>query len=365
MVIVSYDPWLVAASVALSMMASFTGLFLTRGVSGLSEGQRHLRVSMAAIALGGGIWAMHFVATLAMRFPVPVVHDVIQTAASAAIAILLAGLALVLMHFGRRTRMRKVLAGLILGLGIVAMHYVGLNAMDGCRPVHDPVGFPVAGALAALMGVAAMALAYGRRSTGTLLAATVVFGASVVVVHFSAMHFTAFVPGLRPATHMPTIGNPHVALLVLLAGFLLSGAFLLTGASVLNRLSVALPAAASFGPGAASAAAVPARIPVERDGGTRLVPAARVAALKAEGHYTHVFAADGRFLCQWSITQAEAALAGRFLRTHRSWLVNPALVVGFDRQKDTGVCLFEPGHGLERAPVARGRLAEVRAALDL
>lgn len=367
MLLYAYDPWLVAASVALSMMASFTGLFLTRGLSGLSEAQRHLRISLAAITLGGGIWAMHFVATLAMQFPVPVYYDLIQTTASAGIAILLAGGALVLMHFGRRTPMRKVLAGLLLGVGIVAMHYTGLNAMDGCRPVYDPLGFPVAGALAAGMGVAAMSLAYGRRSTANLLAATGVFGASVVVVHFSAMHFTGFVPGLRPATNMPVIANPEVAMIVLLAGFLFAGAFLLTGASTLSRLAGGSPEPAPpvADPPPLPARSAPRRVPVERDGITRLVPAAEVAALKAEGHYTQAYTREGRFLCPWPISEAETALAPPFLRTHRSWLVNLALVSGFERRKDNGFCLLEAGHGLDRVPVARGRLQAVRSALDV
>jgi len=365
MIVFSYDPWLVAASVALSMMASFTGLFLTRGLSELSEGQRHLRISMAAIALGGGIWAMHFVAKLAMSFPVPVWYDPVQTAASAAIAILLAGLALVLMHFGRRTRPRRVLAGLILGVGIVAMHYVGLNALDGCRPVHDPWGYPVAGTLAALMGAAAMMLAYGRRSTGTLLAATLVFGASVVVVHFSAMQFTAFTAAMRPAANVPVMRNAEVAMMVLMAGFLLSGGFLLTGASVLNRLAVAGPMPGPVPAPPAPVAPRPRRVPVERDGGTRFLPAAGVAALKAEGHYTLVYTAEGCFLCPWSISDAEASLEAPFLRIHRSWLVNMALVSGFERRKDNGACLFEAGCGLDRAPVARGRLQQVRRALEL
>lgn len=365
MVVYAYDPWLVAASVVLSMMASFTGLFLTRGLSALSEGQRHLRISMAAIALGGGIWAMHFVATLAMRFPVPVVYDLIQTTASAALAILLAGAALVLMHFGRRTPARRAVAGLLLGVGIVSMHYVGLNAIDGCRPVYDPVGFPVAGALAAAMGVAAMMIAYGRRTTRNLLAATGLFGASVVVVHFSAMHFTDFDLGVRPATNMPVIANPQVAMIVLLAGFLFAGAFLLTGASVLNRLTVAGGPEPGPLPPSPPPPPAPRRVPVEREGGTRLLPPGQVAALKAEGHYTLVYTADGRFFCPWSISEAEAALDDRFLRTHRSWLVNLPMVTGFERRKDNGVCLFDPGCGLERAPVARGRLQAVRDALDL
>ncbi|MGL6210702.1 MAG: MHYT domain-containing protein, partial [Paracoccaceae bacterium] len=90
MIVFTYNLWLVALSVAISMMSAFTGLSLTRGLSGQSVGQRQVRIIMAAIALGGGIWSMHFVAMLAMRFGVPVFYEVIETVASALMAMLLA-----------------------------------------------------------------------------------------------------------------------------------------------------------------------------------------------------------------------------------------------------------------------------------
>ena len=65
---------------------------------------------------------MHFVAMPAMRFGVPVFCQVIKTVASALIAILLAGLVLLFLHFGRRTQGRILASGTILGLGIVGMH---------------------------------------------------------------------------------------------------------------------------------------------------------------------------------------------------------------------------------------------------
>jgi NO-binding membrane sensor protein with MHYT domain len=68
MITPTYDYLLVAASVLVSLMASFTGLTLTKGISALPEGRRKMQIVMAALALGGGIWSMHFVAILAMRF---------------------------------------------------------------------------------------------------------------------------------------------------------------------------------------------------------------------------------------------------------------------------------------------------------
>ena len=53
---VSHNPLLVIASLAVALMAGFTGLSLTRGASRLQPAQRKRVVAMSAVALGGGIW---------------------------------------------------------------------------------------------------------------------------------------------------------------------------------------------------------------------------------------------------------------------------------------------------------------------
>lgn len=407
MILYTYDPWLVLASVAISMMAAFTGLTLTQGLSRLTKGQRQARIVMAAIALGGGIWSMHFVAMLSMRFPVPVHYDILPTTASALIAILLAGIALLLMHFGPRTRPRMGLAGAILGAGIVTMHYVGLNAIEGCQPVYEPVGFVIVGLIAAGMGAAAIGIAYGRRTRRNTLLATLVFGASVVVVHFSAMNWTDFVEVSRTAFDAPALANAQIALIVLFAGFMISGAFLLTAASMLAspaddempvssgivEASRRLPASDAAGAETVRAGAYgaqgergdaadgpretarpvapgeeampPVRVPYEKDGSTYFVSAGEVFALRAEGHYSIVYIASGRVFCPWSISEAEKRLPAQFLRVHRSYLVNTARVAGFQRRKDNGFCLLDGSPSLDRVPVARSRIPELRAALGL
>ncbi len=398
MILYTYDPWLVLASVAISMMAAFTGLTLTQGLSRLTKGQRQARIVMAAIALGGGIWSMHFVAMLSMRFPVPVYYDILPTTASALIAILLAGIALLLMHFGPRTHPRMGLAGAILGAGIVTMHYVGLNAIEGCQPVYEPIGFVIVGLIAAGMGAAAIGIAYGRRTRRNTLLATLVFGASVVVVHFSAMNWTDFVEVSRTAFDAPALANAQIALIVLLAGFVISGAFLLTAASLLDSpaeagaaideatpgepLRQAIPQAPAaavgeaglqpppqivkpHGPAPVAESAACVRVPYEKDGATFFVPAGEVFALRAEGHYSIVYIASGRVFCPWSISEAEKRLPAQFLRVHRSYLVNAARVSGFQRRKDNGYCLLDGSPSLDRVPVARSRIPELRAALGL
>ncbi len=388
MILYTYDPWLVLASVAISMMAAFTGLTLTQGLSRLTKGQRQARIVMAAIALGGGIWSMHFVAMLSMRFPVLVHYDILPTTASALIAILLAGIALLLMHFGSRTRARMGLAGAILGTGIVTMHYVGINAIEGCRPVYEPVGFVIVGLIAAGMGAAAIGIAYGRRTRRNTLLATLVFGASVVVVHFSAMNWTDFVEVSRTAFDAPALANAQIALIVLLAGFVISGAFLLTAASLLDGPAEAVAAVEAVppappaptseeevpaqpriekphDPASAAQSSASIRVPYEKDGTTFFVPAGEVFALRAEGHYSIVYIASGRVFCPWSISEAQKRLPAQFLRVHRSYLVNATRVAGFQRRKDNGYCLLDGSPSLDRVPVARSRIPELRAALGL
>ena len=107
------------------------------------------------------------------------------------------------------------------------------------------------------------------------------------------------------------------------------------------------------------------RLPYERDGRTHLVAFDTVYALRAEGHYTTAYLDAGPMFCPWSVTVAEARLPAGFLRVHRSWLVNLALVTAYERAKDHGYCVMAGAPGLERIPVARARIPAVLEALGL
>lgn len=382
MIVYTYNHWLVGMSVIISLMSAFTGLTLTRGLSLQSQGQKQVRIIMAAVALGGGIWSMHFVAMLAMRFSIPVFYQVIETVASALIAILLSGSALLILHFGRRTRVSIVLAGTILGLGIVSMHFVGLSAIEGCSPVYSALTTITAGVLAIGMGIAAIQIAYGKRTERNLLFATLMFGASVAVVHFSAMAWTSFRQADFVASLVPVLANAQVAIIVLFSTFVISGAFLLSGASFVSSVAgralmqapeivvqKVVPPPMPLPPPKPLVVRMPTfdalRLPYEKDGKTYFVPFEKVTALRADGHYTTAFLDHSSVFCPWSITQAETAVPASFLRVHRGWLVNIAQVQGLERTKDNGFCLFAEGSLLERVPVSRARINEVRTALGL
>ncbi|MEM9551209.1 MAG: MHYT domain-containing protein [Pseudomonadota bacterium] len=366
----THDPLFVAASLMVALMAGFSGLSLTRGASQLSEARRQIVVALSAIVLGWGIWSMHFVAMLGLELPVLYYYDALRTLISALLAILIVGLALVLVHFGTRTRGRIVLAGAVLGLGIPVMHYVGMSGMEICRPINSVSGVVIALAASVVLGIGSFLISYGQRHKRNILLGTAGFGLAVFAVHFTAMAGTGFEIIDTTPTSGPIIGNHALAFGVTLSVFVLSGLFLLTGATF---ASAPVPPKNSE-PSEPDIEEAPrptpepasSRLPYEAEAKTHFINADDVSAIRAEGHYTVLYAGRNKLFCPWSIAEAEARVDDiRFARTHRSYLVNVDHVTSFERKKDTGICYFDSGLAIEKVPVSRSRLAEIRERLGM
>ena len=77
-----YDPILVALSIAVAIFASFTALNLAGRLLAADNRARFWWLSAASVALGGGIWSMHFVGMLAFVMPMPATYDVQLTLVS-------------------------------------------------------------------------------------------------------------------------------------------------------------------------------------------------------------------------------------------------------------------------------------------
>lgn len=366
----SHSPMLVIASLFVALMSGFTGLSLTQGLSQRTIEQRKILIVLAAIALGGGIWSMHFVAMLGLQLPILFYYDAAITLASALVAILVVGLALLILHFWKRTRTTLVLAGTIVGLGVLAMHYLGMSAMELCQALYTPVGIGLAVVSSCVLNIAAFAIAYGNRSQRGIVVGTLFFGFAVFAVHFIAISGTSFVEVDVLTEVGPLISNEVLAIGVVLSSFVLCGAFLLTGVTVLapSAGGRSVPERSEPKPDpekSTLAGTATPQIPYEQEGRTLFVNTDAVAAIRAEGHYTQLYTATDKLFCVWSITEATKRLAqGPLIKVHRSYLVNPAFVTGFERLKDNGVCHFDVAH-LKKVPVSRSRLRDVRDALGV
>ncbi len=372
--LVTYDPLMVSASVLVAILAAFTGLRLASGLRFLDTTQRKVQIVKAAIALGGGIWSMHFVGMLAVELPVTISYDALYTLGSVLIAILFTGLSFYLIHFGQRNYLRIIGAGVLTGLGIVCMHYVGMAAIKGnCIVTYSPTGIVLSTTISVLSSIGAFSLAYRKRTLVQLALGGIVLGVAISAMHYSAMIYSRFMPVedlVEIAT--PLISNGYLALFVAVAAFLICGLFLLTAfplediwAKDAQQSSAEQPSAetAEVAGQATGPVRQTNRLPYEVNKTTHFLDIEKIYWIKAEGHYSVLFDGQDSHFCPWPISRIEAALKGQnFLRTHRSHIVNLRHASAFQKEKEKGFLVL-PGLPEIFVPVSRSHVAQVRKAL--
>jgi signal transduction histidine kinase/CheY-like chemotaxis protein len=199
-----HDLALVVLSFLVAALASFTSLEIAerlRGAQGLAR--RFWRLA-AAVALGGGIWSMHFVAMLAFRIPLSQVYDPLLTALSGLIAIAAVGFGLGVFE-KPVTVLRIASAGLFVGLGVTVMHYSGMGALRIPGHVfYRPGLFALSAVIAVVAATAALYLAYALRSGRSQIAAALVMAVAICGMHYTGMAATVIVAG--PAAEAPLAG---------------------------------------------------------------------------------------------------------------------------------------------------------------
>jgi len=71
-----YNTWLVALSVGVAMLVSYTALRLAARVATSERPSTRLWLVTGALAMGIGIWSMHFIGMLAFSLPIPLAYSV-------------------------------------------------------------------------------------------------------------------------------------------------------------------------------------------------------------------------------------------------------------------------------------------------
>ncbi|MPZ12671.1 MAG: PAS domain S-box protein, partial [Kiloniellaceae bacterium] len=180
-IINEHDLSLVIVAGIICMLASHTSFSLLHRAMQQQSSQRHLWLAAAAVAMGGGVWATHFVAMVAYRTPLLTGYDLPLTVLSAALAIGFSGLGLWLALAGLR-----VLGGAVAGAMIAAMHYTGMAASEGWFTIQWDHGY-VAASIVIGIGLSALAFSLLPRADG-LRGRTVVV--TLFVLAICGLHFT-------------------------------------------------------------------------------------------------------------------------------------------------------------------------------
>ncbi|HEX6911782.1 MAG TPA: MHYT domain-containing protein [Longimicrobium sp.] len=235
----SYNPALVAFSVLIAVFASYTALALAARVHAARGRFRLAWLVGGSVAMGIGIWSMHFVGMLAHRLPVPITYDVPLWLLSMAVAVGASAVALWTVARPRLPRMAFAGAGLLMGAAIAGMHYVGMAAMR----IPGRIGYDarlVAASVTLAVAAAGAALGLFLRTRGDdgpggplrKAGAAVVMGLAIAGVHYTAMAAARFT--LSPETvHVP---QDHVLRTEGLAGGVIVGTLVLLGITLLGAL---------------------------------------------------------------------------------------------------------------------------------
>ena len=195
-----YDGGLVALSVGIAIFASYLGLSVAQFASTAPKtGSRHVLLGFGGLAMGVGVWAMHFIGMLGFRLPCAISYDPWITALSILPGVI-AGIFALRFVSESDFRGRDLLAGGILfGAGIGLMHYTGMAALRLPGSLsYDPGLFLLSIGVAVMLAAVALYVRFGlarrfRDSTRwTLAIASVVMGLAISAMHYVAMTSTFF-----------------------------------------------------------------------------------------------------------------------------------------------------------------------------
>ena len=71
----SYDYRLVVLSVVIAILAAYAALDLAGRVTSARSQTRFVWLTGGSLAMGIGIWSMHYIGMLAFHLPIPVLYD--------------------------------------------------------------------------------------------------------------------------------------------------------------------------------------------------------------------------------------------------------------------------------------------------
>lgn len=221
----SYHIGLVALSFAIAVIASYTALDLAGRVKpSLGQG-RLLWLFGGAVAMGTGIWSMHFVAMLAFQLPVTVNYNVLTTLLSLVYAIIASGIALWLLSRPTTSLPLLLTGGVCMGMAISWMHYTGMAAIQIEAKIHYDIKLvclSVAIAIAASLGALWLSFRLQNQSSERgifpKIASAFIMGIGISGMHYTGMWATCFLPqpNLAPK-NLPTISQFWLAIAISIA----------------------------------------------------------------------------------------------------------------------------------------------------
>ena len=206
-----YSIPLVILSIAIAFSASYTALFINNQLQSNSFFHRRVWLALASLAMGLGIWSMHFIGMSAFKMPIEMAHNLVLTVVSAIPAIIASYFAFALANGEKKKISTHIIASIFMGAGISTMHYLGMAAMElNATYVYEPLFFSISILIAIIASFAALTIfSYGSKFAHNLfvkLAAAALMAAAVYSMHYMGMYairfYTTNVANIDVSMHM-------------------------------------------------------------------------------------------------------------------------------------------------------------------
>jgi len=179
-----------ALSYVVSCMGCFLGLRCTTRARAYQGAARARWLTLAALSIGTtGIWVMHFIAMLGFAIPGETIrYNVPFTILSMVIAVIVVGIGVFIVGFGRAGNRPLLLGGTIIGLGVASMHYLGMGAVRVNASLSYNYGIVAASVvIAVIAGTAALWMALRLDSVWSTFIASLIAGVAVNGMHYTGM----------------------------------------------------------------------------------------------------------------------------------------------------------------------------------
>lgn len=199
-----YDLRLVLLSYMVAVCASYIALDLTGRLRDHNNtpASTLLWLIGGSVAMGAGIWSMHFIGMLSFTIPGLVLqYDFFWTLLSLIVAIIASGFALFLLKQSIINVIHLAAGGIILGLAIASMHYTGMAGMLITLNIrYLPSLFLLSIFVAIVASEAAILLALKSSSVILRLrnrikiASAIIMGVAICGMHYTGMAASIFTP---------------------------------------------------------------------------------------------------------------------------------------------------------------------------
>ncbi|MBP2239622.1 EAL domain-containing protein (putative c-di-GMP-specific phosphodiesterase class I)/NO-binding membrane sensor protein with MHYT domain [Cytobacillus eiseniae] len=192
-----YSIPLVILSLLIASLASFTALSMNERMYQNSFFHRNIWLFLASLALGFGIWTMHFVGMSALSLPVQMHYDYFLTFLSIIPSVAASFFAFYIIKQSKGSILSLSIAGIALGVGISTMHYIGMSSMKmDAIFTYNPLYFSISIIIAILVSIIALiifsrSLNYMKNQLAKVFV-SILIGLAISSMHYIGMLGTSF-----------------------------------------------------------------------------------------------------------------------------------------------------------------------------